>query len=91
LGRSGLRIDLTAHPYRRKSFLEGGTLMASKISCIFNRNSKCIFKGGLCDLDCDKANWEGEIRSNENLLEECLERGDWKSAFARKAVNLFLL
>lgn len=65
--------------------------MASKISCIFNRNSKCICKGDLCDLDCDKATREVDIRSNENLLEECLERRDWKFAFDRKVVNLLLL
>ncbi len=65
--------------------------MTSESICIFNRNSRCIFKGGLCDQDCGKANWEGNIRSNGNLLDECLERGDWKSAFARKVVNLLLL
>jgi hypothetical protein len=70
-------------------FLKGGTFMTSEIICIFNRNSKCIFKGGLCDLDCDKANGEKNIRSKENLLDECLERRDWKSVFARKVFGLF--
>jgi hypothetical protein len=64
--------------------------MASEIICIFNRNSKCIFKGGLCDQDCDKATWEGNNRSHENLLQECLEKGDRKLAFSKKVVNLFL-
>ena len=64
--------------------------MASEIICIFNRNSKCIFKGGLCDRDCDKANWEGDIRSNENLLNECLQKRDRKLAFSRKVFHLLL-
>ena len=75
----------------RNPFLKGGTFMASEIICIFNRNSKCIFKGGLCDQDCDKSNWEGDIRTNENLLDECSEKGDWRFAFGRKVANLLLL
>jgi hypothetical protein len=63
--------------------------MTSEKSCIFNRNSKCIFKGGLCDQDCDKANREGDIRSRENLLEECLGKGDRRVALARKVFSLF--
>ena len=62
--------------------------MASEIICIFNRNSKCIFKGGLCERDCDKANSENTIRSNENLLNECLQKGDQKLAFSKKVFNL---
>ena len=64
--------------------------MATEVICIFKRNSKCIFKGGPCDQDCDKANWEGNNRSHQNLLEECLEGGNWKLAFPRKAVSLLL-
>ena len=64
--------------------------MPSEIICIFNRNSKCIFKGGPCDQDCDKGKWEGDIRSNENLLDECLERVDRKLAFPRKVFSLLL-
>ena len=71
-------------------FLLGGILMTAEIICIFNRNSKCIFKGGLCDQDCDKANREGNNRFHENLLEECLEKRDHKVALSRKVLNVFL-
>jgi len=54
--------------------LEGGILMTSEKPCIFNRGSKCIFKGGVCDLDCDASNGEGDIQ-NPNLLNECLGKG----------------
>ena len=64
--------------------------MTTEVICIFKRNSKCIFKGGLCDQDCDKSNWDGPQRSHENLLEECLEGGNRKPAFPRKAVSLLL-
>jgi hypothetical protein len=64
--------------------------MTSESICIFKRNSKCIFKGGLCDQDCDKATWEGNIRSHENLLAECLGKRDRKVALSRKVLNLFL-
>jgi len=64
--------------------------MTSEIICIFNRNSKCIFKGGLCDQDCDKGGWEGNIRSDENLLDECLEKVDRKLAFSRKVFSILL-
>ena len=64
--------------------------MASEIICIFKRNSKCIFKGGPCDQDCDKLNWEGDNQSHENLLEECLKKEDRKVTLSRKVVNLFL-
>jgi len=63
--------------------------MTSKIICIFNRNSKCVFKGGPCDQDCDNGNWQGKIRSDENLLEECLGKEDRKAALSRKVSNLF--
>lgn len=63
--------------------------MTSKITCIFNRNSKCIFKGGLCDQDCDKTDWKGDIRSHENLLEECLGKENRKVALSRKVSNFF--
>jgi len=68
--------------------LGGGTFMAPEIICIFNRNSKCIFKGGLCDQDCDKVKWEGNKRPHENLLEECLEREDLRLSLSRRVVNL---
>ena len=64
--------------------------MASEITYIFKRNSKCIFKGGLCDQDCDIANWEKNPPSHENLLEEFLEGGGRKLAFPRRAVSLLL-
>ncbi len=64
--------------------------MASEITCIFNRNSKCIIKGGLCDQDCDKVSREGDIRSHENLLEECLEKRNQKLALSRKVLHLLL-
>ena len=64
--------------------------MTTEITCIFNRNSKCIFKGGLCDRDCDKANFEGNERSHENLQEECLEGGKRKPAFPKKVASLLL-
>ena len=64
--------------------------MAPEIICIFNRNSKCIFKGGLCDQDCDKVKWEGNNRAHENLLKECLERRDRMLALSRKVVNRLL-
>ena len=63
--------------------------MTSEMTCIFNRNSKCIFKGGLCDQDCGKATREGDIRSHENLLKECLEKKR-KLAFSRKVLRLLL-
>jgi hypothetical protein len=63
--------------------------MKSKVTCIFKRNSKCIFKGGPCDQDCDNGNWQGNIRSNENLVEECLGKGDRRVALSRKVSNLF--
>lgn len=40
--------------------------MTIEQTCIFNRDSKCIFKGGVCDLDCDTSNCEG----NTQLAEE---------------------
>lgn len=61
--------------------------MTAETVCIFNRNSKCIFKGGICDQECDNSNWEGNNRSHENLLEECLEGGNRKLTFPRKAVS----
>jgi len=64
--------------------------MKSEIICVFHRNSKCIFKGGLCDQDCDHGKWDGNIRSDESLLEKCLEGGNRKLGFSRKVVNLFL-
>jgi hypothetical protein len=84
------RIFLTLFGRERNHLRKGGPSMASEIICIFNRNSKCIFKGGLCDRDCDKANGEGDIRSNENLLNECLQKGDRKLAFPRKVLHLLL-
>ena len=63
--------------------------MTSEMICIFNRNSKCIFKGGLY-RDCDKADREGNIRSNGDLLDECLEKGSKKFAFSRKLFHLLL-
>ncbi len=48
--------------------------MTSENPCIFNRGSRCIFKGGACDLDCDTSNGEGNIQ-NPNLLNECLGKG----------------
>ena len=46
----------------------------SEKACIFNRDSKCVFKGGLCDQDCNQATYEGDNQSSENLvtLERCL-------------------
>ncbi|OGP93465.1 MAG: hypothetical protein A2156_11225 [Deltaproteobacteria bacterium RBG_16_48_10] len=64
--------------------------MATEVICIFKRNSRCIFKGGFCDQDCDIANREGNQRSHENLLEECLEGRNGKLAFPRKAVSVLL-
>ncbi|OGP89987.1 MAG: hypothetical protein A2157_10875 [Deltaproteobacteria bacterium RBG_16_47_11] len=64
--------------------------MTSEIICIFHRNSKCIFKGGSCDPHCDKGSWEGGIRSNGDLLDECLEKGNNKFAFSRKIFHLLL-
>ena len=70
-------------------FFKGGTIMASEVTCIFKRNSKCIFKERFCDQDCDKANWKENHRFHEDLLEECLG-GDRKFAFLRKAIGLLL-
>ncbi|OGP87595.1 MAG: hypothetical protein A2157_13765 [Deltaproteobacteria bacterium RBG_16_47_11] len=84
------RVSLNLFGRERNHFLEGGTFMTSESICIFKRNSKCIFKGGLCDQDCDKANREEDIGSHENLLEECLEGGNPKLAFSRKVVSLLL-
>ncbi len=64
--------------------------MATEVICLFKRNSKCILKGGLCDQDCDKANFEGNERSHESLMEECLEGGKRKFAFPKKVVSLLL-
>ena len=64
--------------------------MTSEMICIFNRNSKCIFKGGACDQDCDRADREGNIRPNGDLLNECLEKGNKKFAFSRKVFHLLL-
>jgi hypothetical protein len=69
-------------------FFEEEYFMTSEIICIFNRNSKCIFKGGLCDQDCDRGTWEENNRSHENLSAERLEEGDGKLAFTRKVANL---
>ena len=69
---------------------KGGTYMTSEKSCIFNRNSKCIFKGGICDQDCEKGNWQGGIRSNQDLLDECLGKEDRRLLFTRKVFHLFL-
>jgi len=70
--------------------LNGGAIMPNEVICIFKRNSKCIFKGGLCDQDCDKADREENHRSHENLLKECLEGGNWKLVFSKKALSLLL-
>jgi len=45
--------------------------------CIFNRDSKCVFKGGPCDQDCDSARSEENIQSNEKseALDECQGKG----------------
>ncbi|HSB05362.1 MAG TPA: hypothetical protein VLK23_09215 [Thermodesulfobacteriota bacterium] len=64
--------------------------MATEVSCIFNRNSKCIFKGGLCDQNCDKADREENPQSYEDLLEKCLESEKRKLAITKKAVSLLL-
>ena len=64
--------------------------MATEIICIFKRNSRCIFKGGPCDQDCDIANQEGNQRSHEDLLAECLEGGTRKLTLPRKVVSLLL-
>ena len=64
--------------------------MTDEIVCIFNRNSKCIFKGGPCDQDCDKVNLDSNIHSHENLLKECLEKRNRKLAFSRKVLHLLL-
>ena len=62
----------------------------SEKSRIFNRNSKCIFKGGQCDETCDDQSvYEGDNQSSENLitLERCLGMEkenrffDWKRIF----------
>jgi len=74
----------------RRTLPERGAFMPSEIICIFKRNSKCIFKGGPCDQDCDRSNWEWGNRSHENLLEEYLKKGDRKPGFSRKVANLFL-
>jgi hypothetical protein len=63
--------------------------MTSEIICIFKRNSKCIFKGGPCDQDCDSGEWQENIRSNENLVAECLGKVDRKVVLSRKVSNLF--
>ncbi len=64
--------------------------MTTEVTCIFKRNSKCLFKGGVCDQDCDKADLGMNQRSLENLQEECLE-GNWKPASVmKKAVSLLL-
>ena len=64
--------------------------MEAEIICIFKRNSRCIFKGGLCDQDCDIVNREEGNRSHEDLLAECLNGGTRKLAFPRKVVSLLL-
>ncbi len=64
--------------------------MATEVICLFKRNSKCILKGGLCDQDCDKADWEKNPQSYENLLERCLESEERKLAIPKKAVSLLL-
>ena len=45
--------------------------MAAEVICIFKRNSRCIFKGGPCDQDCDRG---AEIQpdGNSDTLEERL-------------------
>ncbi|HSB06132.1 MAG TPA: hypothetical protein VLK23_13155 [Thermodesulfobacteriota bacterium] len=63
--------------------------MTTQVICIFKRNSKCIFKGELCDQDCDRGEWQGNIRSNENLVAECLGKEGRKVALSRKVSNLF--
>jgi len=65
-------------------------LKNAEVICIFKRSSRCIFKGALCDQDCDVANWEGNQRSHENLQDECLEGEKRKLAFPRKVVSLLL-
>jgi hypothetical protein len=64
--------------------------MTSEVICIFNRNSKCIFKGGLCDQDCDRGKWAESNRSHKNLSAERLGKGDRKLAFTKKVANLLL-
>ncbi len=63
--------------------------MPAGVICIFERHSRCIFKGGLCDQDCDRANWEGNHRSHEDLLKECLKGGK-KVGFPKKVISLLL-
>ncbi len=64
--------------------------MAAEVICIFKRNSRCIFKGGPCDQDCDIANREGNQQSHENLQKECLKGGTRKLGFPKKIVSLLV-
>ena len=64
--------------------------MTSEKRCIFNRSSKCIYKGGFCDHDCEKGNWEGGGRSYEDLLGECLGKGERKLFSSKKFLSLLL-
>jgi len=60
--------------------------------CIFNRDSKCVFKGGICDQDCDRAALEEDIQSNENpdSLDKCLGKESRRFSFTRVFQSLFL-
>ena len=44
----------------------------------------------ICDRDCDKTDWKEDIRSHENLLEECLGKENRKVALSRKVFGLFV-
>jgi len=51
--------------------------MTPENPCIFNRDSKCVFKGGHCDRDRDRARSEENIQSNEKpkALDVCQWEG----------------
>ena len=41
--------------------------MTSPESCIFYQDSKCLFKGGSCDLKCDPVQNANDGQSNEEI------------------------
>ena len=65
--------------------------MTSMKGCIFNRNAKCIFKGGDCDRDCDQPLQETAIHSNESSddLEKRLGTGKKRFAISSFFPTLF--
>ena len=60
--------------------------------CIFNRDSKCVFKGGPCDQDCDATRSEESIQPNEKseALDECRGKGSRGLRFTKIFQSLLL-